>query len=151
VAGRRRRIVRRSLMRSAPRLLFAGLVTTVAFLLLEVPLGYLTIQYQFRWQPGVARSEFNSLLVGLTVATPLVFALSILGMTLAWSAFKRFSYRSLFVNGCIAGSEVAVGATLEQIPRDSAEWLAYLLPVLVVVVNYWLILWRAPRQTASSE
>jgi hypothetical protein len=135
-------------MRYALRLLYAGLIATVAFLAFEVPLGYVTISYEFPSKPIIAQSEFNELLLGLTVAVPMMFLLSMLGISLAWSAFRKFSYRSLLLHGCIAGALIAVAATIEQIPRTFGEWLAYLLPVLVVVVNYWLILARAPAQSA---
>ncbi len=45
---------------------------------------------------------------------------------------------------------VAVAATVEQIPRSFGEWLSCLPPVLVVVVNYWMILLRAPRAADRS-
>jgi hypothetical protein len=133
----------------AVRLLFAGLVSTIAFLALEVPLGYATINFEFASNPIAARSEFNELLLGLIVAVPMMFALSMLGMSLAWSTFRRFTYWSLLLHGCIVGALVAVAATIEQIPRNFGEWLAYLLPVFVVVANYWLILLRAPAPSSS--
>lgn len=138
--------VGRARMRLAFHLIFAAAAAVTAFLALEVPLGYVTIQFQFGPQPPVAQSEFNSLLAGLTVAAPLMFALSILGMTLAWSTFKKYRIRSLLVHGCLCGAIIAIAATVEQIPRSFGEWLAYLLPVLVVVVNYWLMLIRVPRE-----
>jgi hypothetical protein len=133
------------LLTHALRLSLAAVVSVLAFLALEVPLGYVTIQFQFGVQPLVARSEFSSLLLGLTVAVPLMFGLSILGMTLAWSTCRTYGIPALVVHGCVCGAIVAVAATLEQIPRSFGEWLSCLLPVLVVVVNYWLILLRAPR------
>jgi hypothetical protein len=136
-------------MRSISRLLVAGFVSTLVFLALEVPLGYATIHFQFGSRPAVARSEFNGLVLALTVAVPLVFILSMLGMALAWSTFKRLTYRSLLWRGCVSGAVVAVAATIEQIPRDFGEWLAFLLPVLVVVANYWLVLFRSPRQLSG--
>jgi hypothetical protein len=48
----------------------------------------------------------------------------------------------------MSGALVAVAATIEQIPRNFGEWLAYLLPVFVVVANYWLLL-RVPRKTTE--
>jgi hypothetical protein len=136
-------------MRYVLRLFFAGLVSTVVFLVLEVALGYATINYEFASDPIAARSEFNELLLGLTVAVPMMFALSMLGMAMAWSAFRRFTYGPLLLHGCISGSLVAIAATIEQIPRNFGEWLSYLLPVLVVVANYWLILVRVPKQSSE--
>jgi hypothetical protein len=136
-------------MRYVLRLFFAAFASTVAFLVLEVLLGYFSINYEFASKPIVARSEFNELLLGLTIAVPMMFALSILGMAMAWSAFKKFTYWSLLLHGCMVGALVAIAATIEQIPREFGEWLAYLLPVVVVVANYWLILLRAPQQSSA--
>jgi len=105
------------LLTHALRLSLAAVVSVLAFLALEVPLGYVTIQFQFGVQPLVARSEFSSLLLGLTVAVPLMFGLSILGMTLAWSTCRTYGIPALVVHGCVCGRSSRLPRPLSRFPQ----------------------------------
>ena len=114
-------------------------------------LGYVAIRVLHLHAPSPPRNEWAIHVAALAYLIPGVFLLTALGSYMAWGATTSASSRALAMVAVGAGFVVALVETLEDIPRSHAPWLAFLLPVFVVIVTFvpLKIMAASPKQSAA--
>ena len=106
--------------------------TALIFLAADLGLGYVVINLLHMHRPSSDRMELVVLTNALTITVPLVFGLTLLGLTFVWSAARQVSTRQLILNAILSGAANAVLFTLEDLPRRWGASLFLLLPAAIV-------------------
>ena len=127
------------MLRALFRLTAVAILSTAFFTLLSWTFGYLAIDVLKLHGTKLIKTELATLEVGMLMTAPIFFGLSLLGMLLAWRDARCLSWSRLSILASVCPVILALIFTLEDVPRDWASWLGFLLPVVVVVVYYWVI------------
>jgi hypothetical protein len=127
------------MIRALFRLTMVAILSTVFFALLSWAFGYLAIDVLKLHGTKFIRTELATLEVAVLMTAPIFLGLTMLGMLLAWRDARSLSVSRLSIPASVCPVILALIFTLEDIPRDWATWLGFLLPVGVVVVYYWAI------------
>jgi hypothetical protein len=125
------------MLRALLRLTTVAILSTILFSILAVALGYLSIDV-LKWHgTKFVKPELATLRTGIVMTAPIFFGLALLGMLLAWRDARNLSASRLAILASGCPVILAILFTLEDIPRNWADWLGFLLPVGVVVIHYW--------------
>jgi hypothetical protein len=139
------------MLRALLRLITVAILSTILFSILAMALGYLSIDV-LKWHgTKLMKSELATLETGVLMTAPIFFGLALLGMLLAWRDARKLSAPRLSVLASACPAILAILFTLEDIPRNWADWLGFLLPVVVVVIHYWATRSLGGREVASSH
>jgi hypothetical protein len=139
------------MLRALLRLITVAILSTVLFSILAMVLGYLSIDV-LKWHgTKLVTSELATLETGILMTAPIFLGLALLGMLLAWRSARDLSASRLSILASACPVVLAILFTLEDIPRNWADWLGFLLPVGVVVVHYWATRLLGGRETADSH
>ena len=128
----------------------AGL-TTATFVVFDLMLGGLVTNVLGWHVPLPGRSELAVLAISVGYTAPLIFGLTLLGLTMAWSDVFALPLRSVLVQSALSGLLLAVLFTLEELPRQSAMWLVLVLPIAVVGAAFASTRVLAARARATGE
>jgi hypothetical protein len=139
------------MIRTLLRLTMTAILSTMFFSLLSMAFGYLAIDVLGWHGTKLIKSELATLEVGILMTAPIFLGLALLGMLLAWRDARSLSALRLSLLASVCPVVLSLIFTLEDIPRDSASWLGFLLPVVVVVVYYWAIRLLARREVARHD
>ena len=116
------------------RLLGFAACTGVVFCAFALLFGYLAIGV---WNLHAPLPKASELAVHFAAVTTFMFpgvvGLSLVGLLMAWSSAISVGPRLLFFHSLGSGLALAVLVTLEELPRSSFEWLAYLMPVAPIL------------------
>jgi len=126
----------------------AGL-TTAIFVIFDLGLGGLVTNVLGWHVPLPGRSELAVLAISVGYTAPLIFGLTLLGLTMAWSDVFALPLRSVLVQSALSGLLLAVLFTLEELPRQSAMWLVLVLPIAVVAAAFGSTRMLAARARAA--
>jgi len=133
------------------RLIIVAILSTILFSILAMALGYLSIDV-LKWHgTRLVKSELATLETGVLMTAPIFLGLALLGILLAWRDARKLSAPRLSILASACPSILAILFTLEDIPRNWADWLDFLLPVVVVVIHYWAARSLGGREVASSH
>lgn len=139
------------MLRALLRLITVAILSTILFSILAMAFGYLSIDV-LKWHGAkLVKSEVATLETGVLMTAPIFFGLALLGMLLAWRDARRLSASRLSILASACPVILAILFTLEDIPRNWADWLGFLLPVGVVVIHYWATRSLGDREVASSH
>jgi hypothetical protein len=139
------------MLRALLRLITVAILSTILFSIFAMALGYLSIDV-LKWHgTKLVRSELATVETGVLMTAPIFFGLALLGMLLAWRDARKLSVRRLSILMSACPAILAILFTIEDIPRNWADWLGFLLPVVVVVIHYWATRLLSGREAASSH
>jgi|SRR5580658_5817653 hypothetical protein len=139
------------MLRALLRLITVAILSTILFSILAMAFGYVSIDV-LKWHgTKLVKSEVATLETGVLMTAPIFFGLALLGMLLAWRDARRLSASRLSILVSACPVILAILFTLEDIPRNWADWLGFLLPVGVVVIHYWATRSLGDREVASSH
>jgi hypothetical protein len=139
------------MLRALLRLTTVAILSTILFSILAVVLGYLSIDV-LKWHgTKFVKPELATLRTGVIMTAPIFFGLALLGMLLAWRDARNLSASRLAILASGCPVILAILFTLEDIPRNWADWLGFLLPVGVVVIHYWATRSLGVRDVAGAH
>jgi hypothetical protein len=139
------------MLRALLRLTTVAILSTILFSILAVALGYLSIDV-LKWHgTKFVKPELATLRTGVIMTAPIFFGLALLGMLLAWRDARNLSASRLAILASGCPVILAILFTLEDIPRNWADWLGFLLPVGVVVIHYWATRSLGVRDVAGAH
>jgi hypothetical protein len=138
------------MLRTTLRIIGFALLTSVVFGTASALLGYAAIYALNLYAPYPKSSEWVTHTVALGYLIPGIFLLSAIALFMAWGSTKSTPSRSLFALAFASGLAVALLEIIEDIPRSFAPWLAFLLPVAVVLLIFAPLKIMAARRSDSS-
>ena len=138
------------MLRTTLRIITFSLATSLVFCVASVVLGYLAIVELDLYAPNPIRSEWASHMAVLGFEAVTVFVLSAIALGMAWDATKSTPRRPLVGLACASGVGIAILQIVEDIPRKFAPWLAFLLPVIVVITIFATLKRMAVRRSNAT-
>jgi len=139
------------MLRTALRLFAFALVTSLIYGIASALLNYWAICVLNLHAPAPIWNEWAMYKAALGYFVPGVLLLGTLGLCMAWRDGSSASSKTLAAVAITSGLIIALLEALEALPRNHLEWLAFLLPVAVVLVPFVLLKIGSARHQAGER